>query len=79
MGTSKTINLNIDLKKLAGFTMGAVSETFIKIKQFNDQIREDAEEWKYVTFFTKNYTTYDLRVSDREKAISLIVAVSELA
>ena len=35
--------------------------------------------WKYITFYTKDWLTFDLRVSVRDHAISMIIAISELA
>ena len=58
--------MSIDLKKLTGFTIGANSETFDRVKMINEQVRDDVEAWKYITFFTKDNMTFDLRCSIRE-------------
>ena len=49
------------------------------MKASNEQVREDVEAWKYITFYTRDWLTFDLRVSVREHAIALIVAISDLA
>ena len=78
-GIQKSINMTIDIKKLSGFTIGTNSETFDRVKQINEQIRDDVEAWKYISFFTKDHVTFDFRCSIREQAISFIVAVSAIA
>ena len=79
LGIQKSINMSIDIKKLSGFTIGTNSETFDRVKKINEQIRDDVEAWKYISFFTKDHVTYDFRCSVREQAIALIVAVSDIA
>lgn len=68
--------MQIELKTLKGFLIGAISSRFQKICKLYPTILEDEDEWRYISLVTKDAATYDFKFAKLKDATEFIMTVS---
>jgi len=73
------VKVIVNLDQLAGFLIGAKSSRFKIFHSLIPEMKQDADQWQYLSLMDVTGVTYDLRFPTLSDSRDFIVAISEAA